>query len=582
MIHDLRDTIFERLSGHTFTAVVFVAGNGVVCGVDYACDVLAALECSVRFARKDGDITDPRVPVLVFSGAAKAVAMAEDAVIGCIAKPTGIARASALAVRLADEHSGGRVRIVSGAAKKLPGEIKRQVKHAVHLGGGFGRMVEGPFIYLDKNYIRMFGSVGATLDGVAHMRGYTRVIQLRGEIEPIEDETRAALLRGAEYLMVDTGDVRDLDTVIAVARDTGKRDRATIAFAGGVTHADIPALCAKDVDVIALGSAIVDAPLIDCSLDVTIRPQIRPEVREAFDNMELNLLHKTELRIDGVTLNAANLTDIAAAVAKRLTLPEEKVLVIDVRPGVLALDLLVSTIRADQVFGKEKALLEDLASIPGVTLEPGACVHSAGILGAISLDEPHTAETLAHTRAMGASLATRKKGRVRIYPTGFELLAGNIEDTNTPYLVKVFSQAGFMAEAGETLPDNKEALAAALAAAAEECSLVITTGGVGAEDKDFSVEAVASVDPLAATPYLVRFTKGEGRHVKDGIRLAVGEKDGCLLAALPGPHDEVRLLAPILLRGVKERQDIHELAESLASRLRERLRGCPHDGEYRH
>lgn len=271
MAVDLRDSIFERLEGRAFTAGLTVAGEGVVCGVDNARAALASLGCTVLLARADGEMIDSRSPALVFSGSAKAVALAEDTIIGCIAKFTGIARASARAVSLAREHSGGRVRIVSGSAKKMPGEVKAQLRRAIHLGGGFGRMVEGPFIYLDKNYVRMFGSVAATLDGVRHLTGYTRVIQLRGELEPIADEARAAIDRGAHYLMVDTGSVADLDRVAAVARDSGRRGAVTIAFAGNVVHADIPGLCTHDLDVIGLGRAIVDAPLADCSLDVAPR-----------------------------------------------------------------------------------------------------------------------------------------------------------------------------------------------------------------------------------------------------------------------------------------------------------------------
>lgn len=568
MTADLRDDIFQTLDGREFIASVYVRDGGIVCGLGYALDMLLSLDCSVLHALSDGDEATETDPVLVFAGSAKAVAMAEDAVIGYIAKSSGIARAVCRAVRMVHEHSGGRTRIVSGAAKKMPLEIRDQVRRAVHSGGGLKRMVDGPFIYLDKNYVRMFGSVAATLDGVRHMPGFTRVIQLRGYLEPLVDEARAAIERNAEILMIDTGVPSDIDLVSRLAREKGKRDRLSIAFAGDVTHDRIPELCTHDVDLIAMGAAIVDAPIVNCSLDVAPRPALK----DSDAGLELNLLQKTELRIDGITLNEANLTNIAEQVADCLSLPRDKVLVIDVRPTQLALDILIPTIRADQIFGKEKALLHVLAAQPGVAIAPDAGVHSEGILGAISLDEDTVPKILARTKNMGASLRARKKGRVRVFPTGFELIEGRIEDTNTPYLVKLFSQAGYMAEAGGSLPDNKDALASALSEAAKECSLVVTTGGVGAEDKDFSVEAVLSVDPHAATPYLVRFAKGEGRHVKDGIRLAVGEKDGALLVALPGPHDEVRLVAPILLQEMKARQDIHILAETLASRLRGKLR----------
>jgi molybdenum cofactor synthesis domain-containing protein len=185
---------------------------------------------------------------------------------------------------------------------------------------------------------------------------------------------------------------------------------------------------------------------------------------------------------------------------------------------------------------------------------------------------------------MGQQIARARKARVRIFPTGFELIEGRIADTNTPYLVKLFAEAGYLSEAGAALADNLDHLAQGLAVACGECGLAVTTGGVGAEDKDFSVEAIQTLDPGAATPYLVRFHKGEGRHVKDGIRLAVGEYQGCLLVALPGPHDEVRLAAPVLIKGIKQGWTKQALAEALAETVRAKFRhaGAADGGHHHH
>ena len=570
---DLRDDIFASLTGRRFTATLSFRVPGVVCGVGFALDKLADLGCAVAFARNDGDTVSANEPVLVFNGSAAAVAMAEDRVIGSIAKASGIAGAARRAVDLA----AGRVRIICGAAKKQPEEIKAQVRHAVHVGGAVGRIVDGPFLYLDKNYVRMFGGVKATLAGIAHMQGFTRVIQLRGELHSLAEETAAALDAGAEILMVDTGRPEDLDLVASLVRAAGKWKVTQLAFGGNITLDRIPALAAHDVDMLDIGQAVIDAPLVDCSLDVT--PARKMD--EACPPLELNLLQKTELRIDGVTLDNANLTAMAAAAAQALELPADKVMVIDVRPGQLALDLLVPTVRAEQLFGREKALLAALAAVPGVRIAKGAAVHSDGILSTIGMDETLVPDLLSRARRVAGDVRSGQARGVRVFPTGFELQEKQIEDTNTPYLVKLFSQAGFPSEAGNSLPDSLDALQKALRDAATACSLVITTGGVGAEDKDFSVEAVQRLDPDAATPYLVHVTKGQGRHVKDGIRIAVGRLNGCLLVALPGPHDEVRLAAPVLLQGVKQRLDTHTLAEKLAVCLRAKFRAA-HGHGYSH
>jgi molybdenum cofactor synthesis domain-containing protein len=293
--------------------------------------------------------------------------------------------------------------------------------------------------------------------------------------------------------------------------------------------------------------------------------------------MDINLLEKTELRIDGIDTSGTNLTDLAAVVAGVLELPPDKVMVIDVRPPQISLDILQRTLRAESFFGKERTLLDALAAVPGVTLAPGAEIHSAGILGAIGLSETEAAETLARSHDIGEAILSNHRARIRVFPTGFELQEGRIEDTNTPYLLKVFEQAGFLPEAAQPVADNRDRLAEALAQAAEECGLAITTGGVGAEDKDFSVEAIQSLDAAAETPYLVHFDKGVGRHQKDGVRIAVGELNGCLLMALPGPHDEVRLAAPILVRGYKQGWSKKELANQVAEVLRAKFRAASAD-----
>jgi len=245
-----------------------------------------------------------------------------------------------------------------------------------------------------------------------------------------------------------------------------------------------------------------------------------------------------------------------------------------VRPPQVSLDVLQRTLRAESFFGRERALLDAVAAIPGVTLAPDAAVHSAGILGGIGLSEADAIETLARSTAIGAEIVSNHRARIRVFPTGFELQEKRIEDTNTPYLLKVFEQAGFLPEAAPPVADNRDRLAEALAQASEEYGLAITTGGVGAEDKDFSVEAIQSLDASAATPYLVYFDKGVGRHHKDGVRIAVGEHNGCLLVALPGPHDEVRLAAPILVRGYKQGWSKQDLANELAEILRAKFRAA--------
>jgi nicotinate-nucleotide pyrophosphorylase (carboxylating) len=261
----LRDAIFASLRGQRFNAEVRLTTPGLVCGVDLARSKVEALGCEVLSFLGDGAAVTAGQVVLALRGTAKALAQGEDCVPGAIAKLSGIARAA----RQARDLAAGKVRVVSGACKKMPEEMKPQIKHAVLCGGGSGCIAAGPFIYLDKNYVRMFGGVRAALAAVGDMKGYTRVVQLRGVIEPMAVEALAAIELGAEILMVDTGRLDDLDLVSALVRERGRREATTLAFAGDIELADIPAIADHDVDILDIGRAIIDAPSVDIKFDVT-------------------------------------------------------------------------------------------------------------------------------------------------------------------------------------------------------------------------------------------------------------------------------------------------------------------------
>ncbi|MEJ2715906.1 MAG: molybdopterin-binding protein [Deltaproteobacteria bacterium] len=288
--------------------------------------------------------------------------------------------------------------------------------------------------------------------------------------------------------------------------------------------------------------------------------------------MEYRLLEKTELWISPVKLSGADLGLCAEVVARALGLEKADVMVTDALGDKLTLDILVPTVRAEQIVSKEKALLEALESISGVTVFPETRVHSEGVLGLISLDEDAGKGLLQRSKVMRDEISARVAARAVVMATGAEVLEGQIEDTNTPYLVERLRGAGFDAVAGPVLADNAALIVRALRLAAEQAyGLVVTTGGVGAEGKDQTLEALSLLDDDAATPYVLKFQKGQGRHQKDGVRIGVGRWGHVVMVCLPGPHDEVELLWPILERGLHEKWVKSVLADALATGLREKF-----------
>lgn len=263
--------------------------------------------------------------------------------------------------------------------------------------------------------------------------------------------------------------------------------------------------------------------------------------------MELNLLEKTELRIHGLELSGVNLNELAARVAQVLELPANQVLVIDVREDHVCLDLLTPKINIRQIAGREQAVLKALTLMEGLTVGENARIESSGILGLIAYDQNEALEIAALSQKMGSEIESNILRRALVFATGFEVKKEMIEDTNSPFLIDLLQKQGYAAEFGGILDDDLDIIANKLMEATERgFGLVITTGGVGAEDKDFSVEAMNRIDRQAATPWIVKYEQGTGRHVKAGVRIGVGQYGLTTLINLPGPHDEVMAVAPVL------------------------------------
>ncbi len=256
---DIRDQIFAGLGGRTFTASLRAVTPGVLAGVEAAERWASDLGLQVEWAWAEGDWLPAGAEVARLRGRAKAIALGEECLLGCLGKASGIATAA----RRARELAAGRVRVVSGAWKKMPPELKEMVRRAVQVGGIPFRILDEPFLYLDKNYVRMLGGIEAALAAVQGLGG-VRVIQVRGEEASIAEETVRACRAGAGVVMVDTGRWEDaLAALGAAAPYPGVR----IAFAGGIRLEDIPALADLGIHILDIGAAIVDAPLLDLQLD---------------------------------------------------------------------------------------------------------------------------------------------------------------------------------------------------------------------------------------------------------------------------------------------------------------------------
>lgn len=256
---DIRDVLFEQDSGSRVTACIFSDGDGVLSGVERAAAKAAELGLAVNFAASEGAALMVGDLVMELCGSPKAIAQAEDRLMGLMLKPSGIATAASRFV-----HAAGNMRIVCGSWKKLPYEMKPLISEAVTAGGAGARICEEPMVYLDKNYVEMLGGIQASLRAADKLEGRKKVVQIRGRYEngDIVREAFSAISAGADIVFVDTGRLSDIRKVCEALlpalkswkEEFGYRD-VKLAYAGGVSFEQIPELRSLGVDIVGVGRA---------------------------------------------------------------------------------------------------------------------------------------------------------------------------------------------------------------------------------------------------------------------------------------------------------------------------------------
>jgi molybdopterin molybdotransferase len=191
----------------------------------------------------------------------------------------------------------------------------------------------------------------------------------------------------------------------------------------------------------------------------------------------------------------------------------------------------------DTVFMQEDVTLDgpDVILPPG--LGKGANSRPAGE------DIPRSAPALAEGRrltppdlallgALGiGQVEVRRPLRVAVFSTGDEVVEpgqplgpAGLHDANRPMLIASLARLGCRVTDLGILPDRRDAVAAALAAAAPEHDLLLTSGGVSTGEEDHVKDAVAEAGALAFWRI----------GIKPGRPVALGIAGGTPFIGLPG------------------------------------------------
>ncbi|HMK50938.1 MAG TPA: hypothetical protein VK551_00435 [Thermodesulfobacteriota bacterium] len=261
---DVREELLKNVQRKKVTASIVVDEDGILAGITSTKEEAGKLGLSILKVVNEGSPVRKGDEVIRFSGTPRQIVMAEEILMGLMAKPSGIATRAHKFVKA----TGGKPKVVCGAWKKMPPSLKEMIREAILTGGALSRIEALPFAYLDKNYIELLGGIKKSLEAVTSLSHVSKVVQVRGRYQDIVSEACEAAESGADIVFIDSGKPDDVRRIVERLRQRGLREKVKIAFGGGVNLEAIDELKNLDIDILDIGRQIVDAPLLDMRLEI--------------------------------------------------------------------------------------------------------------------------------------------------------------------------------------------------------------------------------------------------------------------------------------------------------------------------
>lgn len=242
---------------HCSTAEFLAKDEGVLCGMQVALRVFELLGgVKAEVFKKDGDPIQKGEVLARISGQTKLILKGERTALNLIQHMSGIASATARAVRLVQ----GTNAQITDTRKTLPG-MRALQKYAVHCGGGKNhRFNLSDAAMLKDNHIDAYGSIAGAVAALREHIGHT--VKIEVETRNL-DEVQQALDAGADIIMLDNMDNATMAEAVKLAGG-----KALLEASGGITEQTLRAVAETGVDIISIGALTHSVKAFDISLKI--------------------------------------------------------------------------------------------------------------------------------------------------------------------------------------------------------------------------------------------------------------------------------------------------------------------------
>jgi len=242
-------------------AVIVAKQDGVLAGIEVACEVFKVLDSGIRFNKflSDGDKFKPGVKLLEMHGSLRTILTGERVALNFLTHLSGIAT---LASHFVEKVRGTKAKILD-TRKTIPG-LRELAKHAVKMGGGVNhRFGLYDAVLIKDNHIASAGGIREAVERVKESSicpSSSSFIEV--EVENLA-QLKEALSCDVDRIMLDNMNIEDIKKAVEITDG-----RAELEVSGGVNLDSVRKIAETGVDYISVGSITHSAKAVDMSLEI--------------------------------------------------------------------------------------------------------------------------------------------------------------------------------------------------------------------------------------------------------------------------------------------------------------------------
>jgi|TARA_B100002003_G_scaffold251844_1_gene298060 nicotinate-nucleotide pyrophosphorylase (carboxylating) len=256
--HSLSQALFGSTPGLK-ECFLEAAESGLIAGLELLGQNSHLTSLKWQALLEDGMSVTEGTRIIHAEGSAAELDSAEDYLLGPLGFASGIATRAALFKSACPPG----LSLACGGWKKLPAAMKPLLREGLKVAGILPRLVDGEFVYIGKNGVKLLGGVAPAIEQGQSMDHGPVSIQ----VSSVEESLFAAEA-GAGIIMVDTAKIEDLRAVNNALVANNFRHSTVLAFGGGVQLDQLDDIHSAGADTVDIGRAILDAPLLDLRIRV--------------------------------------------------------------------------------------------------------------------------------------------------------------------------------------------------------------------------------------------------------------------------------------------------------------------------